>query len=146
MSIAIQKGSELAFTDSALVTGGQTVRLGMPIILASGTATEATAKGTLSVAICVGCENQSTFPGTAAAAGTRINFVRYGSPCVVKALVGAAGATAGADAIADTNGLVDYTLSNGANAVCCAGVWVETGVSGDLRGLYLGGAYHAVGA
>ena len=148
MSRAIVSGSEFAVIESARVTAANTVREGMPIIIAAGTMVEATAQATAATGIAIGMEDQAD-PGAGpwtAIAGTMVNYVRLGSPCVVKTRVGAGGATVNVEAVCAAAGAQDYTLANGANVTTVLGVWAESGLVNDLRGLWIGGYHRCLGA
>lgn len=141
---------DYAYMESGVVVAGQTVRQGMPVIdSGAGTIQEGIAQANVVLGIAYSMEDQAPVAGAAAwtaVAGTRVNYVRLGSPCVVPCRVGAAGCTLNNDAICAAAGGVNYALAAGANVTTCIGKWTETGLVNDLRGLYVGAAYRCLGA
>ncbi len=121
---------------------GCTIAQGMPVMFESGYLVTCVSGTSACSGIAVDVED-GTFP---AQIGDKVNYAKLGSQQTVKALVGTAGATAHKPAKASADGVTDATIGATVDALWCLGEFQQTGVVGDLVGLWLGCASPTVGS
>jgi hypothetical protein len=139
MSSTKVAGVNNAYIDQMAVdatAGTETIRRGMPVKYGTAGLDEASAATDEVLGIAYSNED-GDWPATS---GERVNYVRLGSPCTVKALVAAAGVTARKHVVAASGGVVDMPTSDPDGTTTCTtcGQADSTQVSGDFVSLYLG--------
>jgi hypothetical protein len=138
MTYALESGiPDLACIDQFAVYTGNTIGRGMPVKHQNATTIVECSAATDD---CIGIAYTNEDGDWPAAAGEKVNVVRLGSPVVCPVKVAAAGCTAHAHVVCGSGGIVDIPTSDPDGTTTCSslGRTLETGVSGDLVGVYLG--------
>jgi hypothetical protein len=116
------------------VASGQSVAQGTLVSLASDELTLVTADSDDVVGVAYTSED-GTWPATA---GDYVGVALLGSPCSVPVLVAAAGCKQGQPACAASGGIIDQGATGGTSLSVVIGTILDTGVSTDLVGVWLG--------